>query len=231
MIVRRVAGVELHVFGLDDDADISLSQAIATLSEDERGRMERFVFPRDGARFARGRGIVRRTLAAETGEAPAAVRLVERAGDKPRLAGGAVDFNLSHSGGRGVIAIARNGSVGVDLELANGPARDWSELMSLARRCMVEGERTVLEALATSDRVERFLEFWTAKEARMKVWGEGMTLDPLSIRLTLEDGRAVGFADDAGDVRLYRLSDAAVGEICSIATSPDRDQPRRRLSR
>ena len=43
------------------------------------------------------------------------------------------------------------------------------------------------------DQSDLFFRIWTAKEARMKVTGEGLYLDPRDIELTFKEGMPVGY--------------------------------------
>jgi phosphopantetheinyl transferase len=57
--------------------------------------------------------------------------------------------------------------------------------MALAGSVLVEAERKALDQVPLPQRRRRFLEYWTAKEARMKLSGEGMSLAPRNIELSL----------------------------------------------
>lgn len=215
-----LAGVTLSVLRLEDDSDIHLSAAEATLSPDERDRAARLCFPRDRDRFIRGRGHLRRELARETGQKdPAALRFDTGPQGKPRLRlPSAPHFNLSHSGGLAVLAISRRGPVGIDLERIDrglDPAR-------LAPSVLTPDERQALDAAPPEDAVALFLAFWTAKEARMKLTGEGMALDPRHIALALrQGGRPKGYRLPADPpARLDYLDIGHPGAICALARLP-----------
>lgn len=74
-------------------------------------------------------------------------------------------FNLSHSGGLALIAVANGTEVGADIE----QIRDRRDIPGLARRVFSEAER---EAAADSTRA--FYRHWTAKEAYVKAIGHGL---------------------------------------------------------
>ena len=83
-------------------------------------------------------------------------------------------------------------------------------------------EVAALADLPTDVRVRRFLSFWTAKEARMKLTGEGLSLDPLDISLKLRDGEAVAYArpqEPHAELQFVSLSHAQA--ICCLATARD----------
>lgn len=210
------AAVQVDSWAIDGPAP---DAATALLSVDERARRDRFVFDRDADRFTLARAGLRSRLGDAVAQRPDTIRFDYGARGKPGLPGNPVWFNLSHSEGLAVLAISQTAQVGVDVEL---PGRAFLKgedtLMNLARRCFTDGECDVVRDLPLAERETRFLEFWTAKEARMKVTGEGMALEPRSIRLTLADGHPVGFSDDAAPVDLSRVPLSDRGAICHVAT-------------
>lgn len=203
-------GVALHFCSLDDDATITLADAAATLSGAEAERAARLHFPRDRARFMRGRGFMRRVLGAALGLAPGAVPLATGERGKPCLARHPTPgFNLSHAGGLAVLALRPEGQVGIDLEPL-APARDLSGLHDT---CLTLAEAAQLRDLPAQRQDRAFLACWTAKEAVMKLTGDGLALDPRDIALVLEDGRPR--AALAPPARLVAVS--VPGHACHIA--------------
>jgi phosphopantetheinyl transferase len=88
----------------------------------------------------------------------------------------------------------------------------------LARLCLTGEERRALKRVPGPARTRRFLSFWTAKEARMKLTGEGMRLEPRTIALDLSDGQPVGYRrprTPAAELRFVRLS--RPDAICCVA--------------
>jgi 4'-phosphopantetheinyl transferase len=213
---RLPEGMRLHFWSLDDDLDIALCHARALLSPDEVARAARFVQPRDRDRFIRGRGMVRQVLGEASGFAPATLRFAETGNGKPVLTGPgqALHFNLSHSEGCAVLAVSRVGPVGVDLELRTRRL----EPLSLAPTVFSPDENRVLSALDASERRARFLMFWTAKEARMKLTGEGMSLEPRAIALALSGGWPTGYLRPEGpEVGLCFPDPMRPDAICALA--------------
>lgn len=176
--------IQLSLCRLDDDQDIPLAQALASLSDQEHSRAMRFRFKQDQMRFMRGRGFMRRALGHQLGMRAADVPLIEGAYNKPALRCQGPGFNLSHSGPLAVLVIRDTGSVGVDLEVADRAV----DPQSVARGCFQAHERAALRAVPKAAQSACFLTFWTAKEALMKLTGAGLFLDPKSIGLRLQDG-------------------------------------------
>jgi 4'-phosphopantetheinyl transferase len=217
-VVEDGTQVDIAECCLDTDADIALSDAYADLDEGERARAASFVFPRDRDRFIRAHGHLRRRLGAFLGMEAKAVPIVGAEGEKPFLAGGGARFSLSHSGSRAVVAITANREVGIDLETLDRSDAFFAELDGLARACMTGEEQGALARLPRRRRVRRFLSYWTAKEARMKLTGEGLTLEPHTIALKLSGGRPVGYLRPRGPraaLRFVPLS--APNTICCLA--------------
>lgn len=225
VIVEHGVRVDIGECRLDTEADIALNDAYADLDDAERARAASFVFARDRDRFVRAHGYVRRKLGAFVGLAPKDVPIVAGDGEKPYVEGGRVSFNLSHSGSLAVLAVISGADVGIDLETLDRSNRLEDDLDGLASMCMTGEEQAALAILPPARRVRRFLSYWTAKEARMKLTGEGMALEPHTIALDLSDGRPVGYLRPRGpraDLRFVRLS--RPDAICCLALRRGRGQ-------
>ncbi len=211
-------GIALSFCQLDSDEDISLGVAATLLAPDELARANRFRFDRDRYRFIRGRGFLRQVLGDAMGVGPKAFGFSYSDTGKPAVEGGPA-FNLSHSADRGVVAQGGDTSLGVDIEKEDRGMRD---LEALARRCFSPAECAAVNA--APDPLKHFLTFWCAKEARMKMTGEGLGLDPRDIHLALDDaGLPRGF--DAPKAPAARLSlfekEGLVGALVLGPPPPD----------
>ena len=143
----------------------------APLSPEEDARAARFATPRLARRFAAAHAGLRRILAAYLGAEPGALVFATGALGKPRLAGALLEFNLSHSGGRALVAVAR-GPVGVDIEeIAPAPPYEIAPLAFTAP------EWRDIAARSGAARAARFYEGWCRKEALAKARGLGLSLD------------------------------------------------------
>jgi phosphopantetheine--protein transferase-like protein len=93
-------------------------------------------------------------------------------------------FNLSHSAGLALVAIATASKVGVDLE----HIREQSDSADIARRFFSAAEVDYLMALPSHLHAESFFSCWTKKEAYVKACGEGLTmpLNSFSVPLTTD---------------------------------------------
>jgi 4'-phosphopantetheinyl transferase len=163
------------VWLLDLDApDVDLREV---LSPAERARADAFRHELHRRRFTAGRGRLRELLAAYAGGDPAAVVLAEGPNGKPELAGAELRFNLAHSEGIAVCAVAR-AEVGVDVEVSR---RDRpTQWRQIAERFFAGEEVARLQRLADQAGWLEFLRLWTLKEACLKGTGLGLLTDPRS---------------------------------------------------
>jgi 4'-phosphopantetheinyl transferase len=146
----------------------------ALLSSEERDRAARFRFDRDRIRFIGRRGLLRRLLGRYLGCHPAAVQIGHHRYGKPRLVGAlertGLRFNATHSADVVFFATTRGREVGVDVERI----RPLPDANDLAERHFPPAEVRVLRTLPPRERSERFLEYWTRREAYGKATGEGL---------------------------------------------------------
>lgn len=212
----RAADIGLAYCHLDDDRDIALSEAWALLSADENTRARRFHFDRDRIRYVRGRGFLRHMLGQICGQDPDRLIFGSGAQGKPFLPGSKLAFNLSHSRDLAVLAVSQTDALGIDLEFIDRKA----DIAGLAQSCLTTAEAAVLADLSGSEQAARFFAFWTAKEARMKLTGEGMSLPPRQIALDLRHGRPVGYlSPETPAAQAVFLDLGFPGALCCLAVA------------
>src|SRR5256885_2399068 len=116
----HLASDEVHSWCASLDVPPETSARLyATLTPDERTRSARFQFEHDQQRFIVARGVLRDLLGRYLQTPPGQISFVYNAFGKPDLGsefGNRLKFNLSHSAGLALIAIATASNVGVDLE-------------------------------------------------------------------------------------------------------------------
>jgi len=209
---------ELWRFPLDQHLSAA---AIATLSADEVARARRFVFEADRHRFMAARAALRQLIGQRTGTPPAALRFATDRFGKPALAThDGLQFNLSHSGATGVLAMSARTALGVDLEAV----RPVPDAESLAAAYFAPAERAAIAACAPNTREIAFLRCWTRKEACLKAIGIGLNLATASFDVGVDaDTRRVEIATADGIERLWlRDVDAGDGLVVSLALRVER---------
>ncbi|HHI70117.1 MAG TPA: 4'-phosphopantetheinyl transferase superfamily protein [Rhodobacteraceae bacterium] len=210
-----VKGVSIYLCDLDTDSDIPLSFAQSLLSPSEHARAKRFHFERDQKRFIRGRGFLRYHLSKRTGIPAGQIHLEEGERGKPFCPERQIHFNLSHSRNIAVLALSPSAPIGIDIEFIDRKV----DVHGLSRTCFNASECAVLSSLTGDDLHRRFFAFWTAKEARMKLTGEGMSLAPKSISLALENGRPVGYLLPEHPTATLNFVELPIpGMVCCTAT-------------
>jgi 4'-phosphopantetheinyl transferase len=190
----RIASGDVHVWcaRLDVPPE-TVARLYATLAVDERHRSARLRFRRDRRRFIVAHGVLREILGHYLQTEPGRISYVTQAFGKPEL-GPAFDgwpkFNLSHSAGLALIAIAAESEIGVDLEYVR-----WQlDYAALARHFFSDAEVGRLSTLPDYRYVEAFLACWTKKEAYVKARGRGlaMPLKSFTVPLTTDPAQGPG---------------------------------------
>jgi 4'-phosphopantetheinyl transferase len=196
------------------------------LTEDELLRASAFKVDDARRRFVVSRAALRALLGAYLGAAPATLLFAASAHGKPRLDDppSPLRFNLAHSGGLALIAVAREVEVGVDLEEIR-PRRD---LDGVSRRVFTRDERDAI------DGDESFYRHWVAKEAFVKATGRGIaSLRSFEVLLEAPGGaRLVHVGGDHAEASRWTLAplDAAPGFAAAAvvaATRANVHQPKR----
>jgi 4'-phosphopantetheinyl transferase len=182
-------GDEIHVWhaALDREEKI-LDRLESRLSPEEKARADRFHFVNDRNRFVAARGLLRELLGKYLHQAPAGLEFSYGEHGKPSLSSGNASsglcFNLSHSAGLVVYAIAKERNLGIDVE----HVRPESAGEDIAKRYFSAREVSDLQTLPPEVRVEGFFHCWTRKEAYLKATGMGLQipLDSFAVSLVPE---------------------------------------------
>jgi len=157
---------EIHVWRIELDtiAEVSLPPPLP----DETERAARFARPELQHRYLQSHRALRAILNSVTG---GVVRIAVAANGKPWLPDAPEwKFNLSHSRGLALAAVARNVEVGVDVEYLR-PQRDWE---AIVERFFPPSAAAEFFAAPEADRERQFFRLWTRLEARWKALGVGL---------------------------------------------------------
>lgn len=172
---------EVHVYTIDlDDYESDLSvTADRFLTLTEIKRADQFIFPIHRQRFIRGRSWMRETLGSYLSVDPQKLEVVEGEHGKPAIKNNSLAFNLSHAENRAVLAVTKEQAVGIDIESDGRKV----EITALSKLHFTQAERDWLSGWSSADQQQAFFSLWTAKEARMKLTGEGFALPSTQIEL------------------------------------------------
>ncbi|MHC4618924.1 MAG: 4'-phosphopantetheinyl transferase family protein [Planctomycetota bacterium] len=167
---------EVHVWrAWLDRARPHLADLLYSLSADELARADRFRSEPDRLRYVAARGILRAILARYLGFAPHDLRFRYGPQGKPFLMDASqmdgIRFNLAHSDGLALYAIAQYREVGIDLERI----RPMPDAEQIAASFFSPQEYTRLISLPRNQRLEAFFNCWTRKEALVKAVGNGLS--------------------------------------------------------
>lgn len=197
-------------------------QLLDLLDEHEHRRLARLLRGQDRALFLVAHALIRIVAARHVAARAPEIRYARGVPShgKPRFAGPAtgLEFSISHSGGRAVVAVSHAVAVGLDVE----QVRTESPEPSLIAAVLGPDEQRELLALPRPVRAGAFCRYWTRKEAVLKATGDGLTVSPEQIAVTAP-GDAPALVHWAGSrrpvqpVHLYDL-DAAPGYAAALAT-------------
>jgi 4'-phosphopantetheinyl transferase len=147
----------------------------ALLSDDERAAAQKYRFSIDRERTLAARALARFVLQEETGLDGRSFSFRLGPFGKPHLVHPqAVGINVSHSGDYVAVALAWEREVGVDIEEDNPRVNVFEVAPTVFTPLELE---FVLGAASPLEARSNFYRLWTRKEAVLKVWGTGLTLD------------------------------------------------------
>lgn len=211
---------EVHVcMALLDELHSHAAACYAILDREEKARADAFVFPRDRIRYILSHGVLRNLLAGALECQPEAIRFRVGEYGKPSVIfpdTQGVEFSLSHSGERALIAVARGASLGADIE----QHRTVDGLLSLARAQFAPEEYGAVQQTFGARQVAAFFDVWARKEAYIKAIGLGLSADLHSFAVSIGSGQAAQFLrvdDPDGPASEWRLYDIAAESGYSAA--------------
>ncbi|HEY3328725.1 MAG TPA: 4'-phosphopantetheinyl transferase superfamily protein [Capsulimonadaceae bacterium] len=159
------------------------------LTPHDQQRADRFVHDSDRDAWVTARGALRHVLSGYLSIEPSDVRFGVLEHGKPVLIGSdcvyerlaakhdgssaSVQFNLSHTSGFALIGVTLGNPIGVDIEKMNRTI----DPLDLAPAVFASDETDAVRESHPQDRLRRFLEIWTMKEAWLKMVGCGLVDD------------------------------------------------------
>lgn len=176
------------------------------LTEEERGRANRYRFPADRQRCIVGRAALRMMAGSVVGVSPTTVQIEMGNAGRPELAGDELTgcgVNVSHSGDWVLCASGPVRSLGVDVERR----RTDIDVMELAASVFSPWEREQLAAFAPNKRQHLFFDIWSRKEAVIKADGRGVAfgLNRFDVEFRPDHDAQVRRIDDRTDLPHWNL--------------------------
>jgi 4'-phosphopantetheinyl transferase len=148
---------------------------VSILSPSERKRAELFRLSSDRVSYVLGRYMVRTLLSRILGIRPQELEFSIDQWGKPHLVGRGAEsrlaFNLAHSAGQVVCAVAFDRKIGVDIEFE----RESLDFIDIARSYFSALETENLMKLPQAEGKRLFYRYWTLKEAILKAEGCGLS--------------------------------------------------------
>lgn len=206
---------EVHVWRIPLDVSKSVAGRLRRLlSEDERERADRFRMELHRNHFTVGRGILRQVLGDYLEVEPNALVFRKGMFGKPELGGtggsSPLRFNLTHSGGLALLAVASGREVGIDIE----QVRPMGDAERIITRFFSRKEQADFLSLPGDQRPAAFFRGWTRKEAYMKATGEGfaLALDRFDVSICPDEpARLLHVEGRPDELERWSLADLAPG--------------------
>jgi len=150
----------------DHSRDVKRCRSL--LTDKELARAAKFFKPEDTERFILCRGLLRRILGSVLDADPAALSFEYNGHGKPFLPDTDIEFNVSHSRDRLLVAVTSGRAVGVDIEFR----RSGIQMDAIAERWFAPEEREFFQTLENPE--IGFFDIWAKKEAYVKALGTGI---------------------------------------------------------
>lgn len=164
-------GEQVHVWAWSLDRDVTADD-YSTLSADELSDLAKFRFEADHNKYLASHSNTRRILSSYLGCSPSAIEFKRGIYGKPSLQPQRhqLQFNLSHSHSTGLLAIAHDTQLGIDVEDIH-PIEE-----GVCEAFFSRSEQLELGTLRGLDWLSGFFRCWTRKEAILKAEGTGLNI-------------------------------------------------------
>jgi 4'-phosphopantetheinyl transferase len=206
----------IELWNWDLDGVGARATDVGILSDAERERAARLRIASVRERWVAAHVLTRRALADYVGASPASLAFTSGGSGKPALVGyGGVEFSLSHSGGRVLLAATRSGPVGVDIEMVH----PISNLTRLARRWFTAAAADRIAVLPREEQLAAFFRHWVVTEAAVKAAGSGLSgIASIAVDLSGETPAVtLRKGAQARAITVIRLWEPAPGFVASLA--------------
>jgi 4'-phosphopantetheinyl transferase len=184
-----LANHEVHIWKADlHCTEVELQHLSTLLAPDEQQRAARFYFEKDRHQYCVARGLLRLILSVYLSEHPSSLQFAYSPYGKPALQSRPHDdplqFNVSHSHGIALYAVAQQDKVGIDVEYLRADF-GWREIVE---HYFSEREIQMLSQVPQSQQQQAFFDGWTRKEAYIKARGQGLSIPLKQFDVSLAPG-------------------------------------------
>ena len=175
--------IPIRVYRADLDL-LSERASFSLLDEIEKNRAAGISNRSARHEFVKGRALLRLLLSKHTGRPAGTFEFATGENGKPVLLGSHdIHFNVSHSDGTALVAIA-SAEIGVDIERIDGSV----DYAGVAQSVFSRSEIEMLREASDARRGEVFFSIWTRKEAYLKATGAGFSSNLPMISTAAPDG-------------------------------------------
>jgi 4'-phosphopantetheinyl transferase len=199
-----LAAKQLHLWRVALQVSAATQRRLAGfLSADEQARAERLRDRNRAAEFVVARGRLRQILGKYLSIQPTELVFAYGPAGKPELHGdfaAVLNFNLAHSGGWALLAVAAGTAVGVDLERID----PHIDCRAIAAGFFDADERNLCAGFSEARQRRGFYRLWTGKEAALKRSGHGFAAEPAAPPLP-----------SAGRNRFFPIGKNYLGALCA----------------
>jgi 4'-phosphopantetheinyl transferase len=219
---------QVHVWTASVKLAAGLSDLASVINSAEQTQARKFRFEQHRVRYIFSQATLRRILSRYLHVRPQEIVFDFNEFGKPFLPKSsekaALRFNMSHSEGLVVVAVAMNRHIGVDVERI----RAIDDINAIARDYFAMQERTLLESAPPGRKEEAFYMCWTRKEAYIKAVGMGLSIPLNSFDASIPEGmpgRRLQATESSLGVEQWWLSDLTmpdryVGALAIEGTPP-----------
>ena len=163
----------IHVWHFNQlSTEIPETDFVSLLNPREQARLDRLKHPQQRQRHMQAQAKLRILLSKYLNTSAQEIEFNHHEYGKPYVANQALQFNLTHSKDRGMLAVGLDITLGLDLEC-------WHSLRNrelLINRHFAKSEQSAWSAVPNNERESTFFRLWTCKEAFMKATGRGLGL-------------------------------------------------------
>lgn len=190
-------------------ADLSrlpAEDSVLMLDGAERQRASRISHREARQEFAKTRALLRLVLSRHTGRPAGSLAFVDGEWGKPALLRPhGVHFNVSHSGGMALIAVAP-AEVGIDIERID----EDIDYVAVAQSVFSPAEIGTIRGAAETERRDVFFSIWARKEAYLKATGRGFSSNLPQISTASPLGAIEDRSDDCAAGQPWHVFDLPV---------------------